>query len=151
MTKNLPAALAFVATLFLAGCSATVSLEPADQSNDPNCAEIVVRLPELLAGLSKRVVNAQSTAAWGDPTAVILRCGLEGVEVSSLPCVTAGSIDYLVDDSSAPNYRFITFARSPATEIIVDSTQVAGVSVLEELSGAIGAIPASKNCTEIAN
>ena len=126
-----------------------VPLEPAEQANNPECAEIIVRLPDELAGLAERRVNAQSTAAWGEPAAVILRCGLEPVEVSALPCVTATDIDWLVDESEAPSYRFISYARSPATEVIIDSTVVAGVTVLDELAASIGVLDATKRCTEV--
>ena len=137
--------------LVLTGCAPVVPLEPAEQANDAECAEIIVRLPDELAGLAERRVNAQSTAAWGEPAAVILRCGLEPVEVSPLVCVTASDIDWLVDDSQAPSYRFITYARSPATEVIVDSNVVAGVTVLDELAASIGVLEASKRCTEVTN
>ena len=139
------------ALLLLAGCAPVVALDPAPDANNPACAEIIVRIPDEIAGLEKRRVNAQSTAAWGNPAAIILRCGLEEVVVSTLPCVTAGDIDYLVDDSAAPNYRFISYATSPATEVIIDSTQAAGITVLEELAGSIGVIEATKRCTEITN
>jgi hypothetical protein len=137
--------------LVLAGCAPVVPLEPAEQANNPECAEIMVRLPDELAGLPERRVNAQSTAAWGEPTAVILRCGLEPVEISPLVCVSASDIDWLVDESKAPSYRFISYARFPATEVIVDSTVVAGVTVLEELAASIGVLEATKRCTEITN
>jgi Protein of unknown function (DUF3515) len=137
--------------LVLTGCAPVVPLEPAEQANNAECAEIIVRLPDELAGLPERRVNAQSTEAWGEPAAVILRCGLEPVEVSPLVCVTASDIDWLVDDSKAPSYRFITFARSPATEVIVDSNVVAGVTVLDELASSIGVLEATKRCTEVTN
>ena len=139
------------ALLVLTGCAPVVPLEPAAQANDPECAEIIVRLPDELAGLPERRVDAQATAAWGEPTAVILRCGLEPVEASPLVCVTASDIDWLLDESAAPSYRFITFARSPATEVIVDSNVVAGVTVLEELAASVGVLEASKRCTEVTN
>jgi hypothetical protein len=143
--------LLFVAAMVLttSACAPIVALEPADSANDANCAEIIVRLPDEVAGEVKRSVNAQSTAAWGDPVSVILRCGLEPVEVSPLTCVTAAEIDWLVDESAAPNFRFISYARFPATEVIVDSTKVSGVSVLESLAGSVGVLAPTKRCTEI--
>ena len=132
--------------LMLSGCATTVTLEAAEQANDPACAEVIVRLPDVIDTLPKRVTNAQSTAAWGEPTAVILRCGLPEVAASSLTCVTAGEIDWLVDESQSPNFRFITFGRNPATEVIVDSTAISGVSALESLSPAVENIPSTKNC-----
>lgn len=130
----------------LSACAPTVNLEVAPLANDPACAEVIVRLPDVVAEQTKRASNAQSTGAWGNPSAVILRCGLEPIAASTLTCVTAGDIDWLVDDSAAPSYRFITFGRSPATEVIVDSSVVAGVTALEELAGAVQNIEATKYC-----
>ena len=138
--------MASLALLSLSGCAATVNLEPAEDSNNPGCAEVMVRLPSQLGGLQERYTNAQATAAWGDPVAVLLRCGLESVEVSTLPCVSAGGIDWLVDDSLAPSYRFISFARFPAVEVVVDSDSASGITSLEGISGAVAQLPATKAC-----
>lgn len=135
----------------LTGCTPVVNLEAAPEANDPLCAEVSVRLPEELGSLTQRETNSQGTSAWGEPAAVLLRCGLEGVEVSTLPCVTAGEVDWLVDDSEAPNYRFISYARFPAVEVIVDSTQASGITTLESLSQAVAKIPATKTCTVASN
>lgn len=149
--RHFQLAIITASLLILTGCAPMVTLEPAGQANDPECAEIIVRLPDELAGEPKRRVNAQSTAAWGEPVSVILRCGLEPVEVSALPCVSATEIDWLVDDANAPSFRFISYARFPATEVIIDSTKLAGVTVLEQLAGSVGVIPATKRCTELTN
>ena len=133
----------------LSACAATVNLEAAPLANDPACAEVIVRLPDALDNLAKRTTNAQSTGAWGEPAAVILRCGLEPVEVSKLTCVTSSDIDWLVDDSNSPNYRFITFGRNPATEVIVDSTKIAGVTALDALASAVSKIEPTKRCTNL--
>jgi len=138
--------VASLALLTLSGCAATVNLEPAEDSNNPGCAEVMVRLPSQLGGLQERYTNAQATAAWGDPAAVLLRCGLEPVEVSTLPCVTAAGIDWLVDDSLAPSYRFISYARFPAVEVIVDSDNASGITSLEGIAGAVAQLPATKSC-----
>ena len=138
--------VASLALLTLSGCAATVNLEPAEDSNNPGCAEVMVRLPSQLGGLQERYTNAQATAAWGDPAAVLLRCGLEPVEVSTLPCVTAAGIDWLVDDSLAPSYRFISYARFPAVEVIVDSDNASGITSLEGIAGAVAQLPATKAC-----
>lgn len=137
--------------LLLTGCTPVVNLDAAPQSNDPLCAEVSVRLPDELGSLTQRETNSQATSAWGEPTSILLRCGLEGVEVSTLPCVTAGEVDWLVDDSEAPNYRFISYARYPAVEVIVDSTGASGVTALEGLSQAVSQIPATKACSEVTN
>ena len=102
----------------LTGCAATVNLDPAPLANDPGCAEVSVRYPSSIGELTQRYTNAQATSAWGEPAVIIARCGLEPVEASTLSCVTAGGVDWLVDDSQAPSYRFISFARNPAVEVL---------------------------------
>lgn len=139
-------AAAAAVALGASGCTATVSLEPAELANDPACADVSVRLPDAINDLKRRTTDAQATAAYGDPTAVIVRCGLPGVTVSKLRCVTTSDVDWLVDPSNAPKYRFITFGRNPATEVIVDSTKAVGVSTLDELAVAVGTIPATAKC-----
>ena len=140
-----------IITLLLAGCTQAVSLEAAEDANNPACAEVMVRLPAALGEHEIRYTNAQATAAWGNPAAVLLRCGLEPVEVSALPCVTAGSTDWLVDESQAPNFRFISYATTPAVEVVVNSEQASGVTTLEGLSQALNVLPRAKVCTSLAN
>lgn len=130
----------------LAGCASPVPLQSAEGANDPACAEVMVRLPDSVAGLARRTTNAQSTGAWGEPAAVILRCGLPETGPSELPCFTVNGIDWLRDDSKAPIYTFITFGRSPATELVVDSNNASGVDAVDAVGTAVGAIPATSKC-----
>lgn len=144
--------LTLIPVLFLlVGCSATVNLDAAEYSNDPLCAEVSVRFPAQISELDKRFTNAQATTAYGEPTAILVRCGLEPVFVSTLPCVTTSGVDWLVDDADSPNFRFISFGRTPAVEVIVDSENASGVSALDSLAQAITKIPATSFCTEITN
>jgi hypothetical protein len=144
LAKPLMAAIALA--LALSSCSPTVSLEPAKDANNPACADVIVRLPDVVDGQERRSTNAQSTAAWGNPATIILRCGIEPVEVSTLPCVTASGVDWLVDESAKPSYRFISYARTPALEVIVDSEKAVGVNTLDGLSSAIMSIEPTKTC-----
>ena len=128
------------------GCAPTLNLEPGPDANNPGCAEVVVRLPTQLGELPLRNTNAQATGAWGEPASVILRCGIEPVEVSALPCVTVADVDWLVDDSAAPSFRFVTFGRTPATEVIVDSGKASGITALEELADAVNRAVPEKVC-----
>jgi hypothetical protein len=139
-------AAAIALTLSLSACSPTVSLEPAADANNPGCADVIVRLPDAVDGQERRTTNAQSTAAWGNPATVILRCGIEPVEISTLPCVTANGVDWIIDESAKPSFRFISFGRTPALEVIVDSENAVGVNVLDSLAQAVKSIEPTKNC-----
>jgi hypothetical protein len=125
----------------LTACTSTVSLQSAPAANDPGCAAITVRLPDDIDGNAQRPTDAQATSAWGSPTRIILRCGLPEVKASTLICTTIGGVDWLVDPSEEPSYRFITFGRNPATEVIVDYKHASGVSTIEALSQAVAAGP----------
>ena len=134
--------------LLLTGCAATVVMPAAPLANDPGCAEVIVRLPSETDGQTKRTTNSQSTAAWGEPVAITLTCGLEPVMVSAHPCITAGDVDWIVDDSDKPNYTFISFGRTPATAVTIDSTKSSGANVLEDLGQAVQFTKQSKKCLD---
>lgn len=120
------------------GCAPTVNVDPAINANSVECANMVVRLPDTLAEQPRRTVNAQATAAYGNPVSVIIRCGLELPAPNPLPCFDVDGIDWLRDDSQAPNFVFTTYGVDPATEVIVDSEVVSGTQVLFELGRAVG-------------
>ena len=139
--------LALVAPL-LSACAGTVALEPGPDSNAVDCAEVMVSLPDTVGTteLARRSTNAQSTAAWGDPVAVIYRCGLPEQGPSDLPCFDVDGVDWLLDESRAPQYVFTTFGRDPVTEIIVDITYIAGADAVRDISPFVSAIDADARC-----
>ncbi len=133
----------------LTGCSATVAMEPASAANDPACAAVTVRLPDTVDGQDRRWTDAQATGAWGSPTRVLLTCGLDAPGPSTLPCQSAGGVDWLIDDSEAPNYRFTTFGRTPAVEVYLDYEVVSARTVLDALGTAVQQLPSDgSECTE---
>jgi hypothetical protein len=135
-------------TLLLAACAPTVALTPAADANDPKCADVIVHLPDSVAGKAQRETNAQATSAWGDPAVVLLRCGVPPIGPTSKPCITVNGIDWVLEnDPAATALRYITFGRTPATEVVIQHGKggVADASVLPSLADAIGEIPQQKN------
>ena len=130
-TASLAALLAGAA--ILTACSATVPLTAAPDADDPACAEVMVQLPDRLDGQDRRWTDAQSTAAWGDPSAVVFACGVTPPGPTEAQCITAGGMDWIVDDSEAPVYRITSYGRVPAVEVITDNEVVAPTNVLETL------------------
>lgn len=129
-------AAGLVATV-LSGCSPIVALDPAPHANDPACADVIVRLPDTLENLPKRETNAQSTAAWGDPAQVLLRCGVTVPTVSDLPCVQTDEFSWLRDDSNAPTYVFTSHGRTPAIAVVIDQRKLAPGVVLSDLENVV--------------
>lgn len=132
--------------LLLTGCSPTVVVQPGADANNPGCAEVIVRLPETTDGQKRRTTNSQGTGAWGSPTVITLTCGVEPVMVSTLQCITAGGVDWVVSETNKPNYTFVSFGRTPATAITIDSTKASGATVLEDLGQAVQFTKQTKKC-----
>ncbi len=63
-------------------------MTPAADANDPVCAEVSVRLPDSVDGEPRRWTDAQATGAWGNPSVVLLTCGVEPPAPSTLACQT---------------------------------------------------------------
>lgn len=140
-------AFAIGAALTLVGCAPTVALKPAEGANTPECAEVTVRLPNAIADLSSRTTDAQATAAWGDPIAVVFTCGLEPPAPTTLQCVTIGSVDWIVDDTELPNLRLTTYGREPAAQAYVDTTRLSADDALAGLAGAVQNLPKTGECS----
>lgn len=134
----------------LTGCTTDVPMEPALDANNPACADVIVRLPSSVDNLDRRYTNAQSTGAWGDPASVLLYCGIEPSGPTTDSCVTVNGVDWIIDDSRAPLFRFEAYGRSPGVEVIVNSDEgVSGTNVITELSGSVGKLPQERKCTAI--
>lgn len=124
-------------------------MTPAAGANDPLCADVTVRLPDSVDGQPRQWTDAQATGAWGNPSAVLLTCGVTPPGPSTLPCQTVNGVDWLIDDSEAPHYRFTTFGRTPAVEVYLDYDVVSGNAALQALSTAVGTLPNDgSQCTE---
>jgi len=145
----LAAALAAVGSAGLAGCTQAVAFDAGESASDPDCAAVVVRLPDVVAGLDERETNAQGTGAWGSPAAVLLRCGVEPLGPTTDRCVSVDGVDWVIDESDAPNYRFTTYGRTPAVEVLVDNDAVSGTTAISDLSAAVSVIPAEDGCVSV--
>jgi hypothetical protein len=124
----------------LAGCTNAVSMQPAPSANAAACAGAQVRLPATLDGtLALRNTSAQSTAAWGSPSAVLYRCGVPVPTVSDLPCFSKGSVDWIRDDRGK-QVVYTTFGRSPAVQVVIDSSRATS-DALQDLGNAVSTLP----------
>lgn len=142
----LAATLALMGAAALAGCAQAVPFDAAPHASDADCAAVVVRLPDTVAGLAARETNAQGTGAWGQPAAVLLRCGVEPPGPTTERCVSVDGVDWIIDESDAPRYLFTTYGRTPAVEVVVDNDVVSGSTAIADLSQAVAAIPAEGGC-----
>lgn len=148
-------AVVLLGAAVLSGCTTTVHLEPADDANNPLCAEVSVGLQNAgnVADKARRWTDAQATGAWGNPgedAAILLRCGVAvPAPTSTLQCASLEGIDWLVDASETPFLRLTTYGRDPAVQLFIDTSAVSSNDVISNraIVGAITSIPATSKCT----
>ncbi|WP_203579678.1 DUF3515 family protein [Microbacterium hibisci] len=144
--------LVAVAAAGLTGCSQTVDLDPAPEANAALCAEVTSNLPGSVSGQPRRWTDAQATGAWGEPSKVLLTCGVEPPGPTTLRCEEVAGVDWIIDDSDAPRFRVTTFGRTPAVEIYLDTTAddegngVSSRDVLDALSPIVSVLPVDGRC-----
>lgn len=131
----------------LVGCAGQVPMEAAESANDPACADVIVRLPATVSGLQKRSTNAQATGAWGDPSGVELRCGVETSGPTTDMCVNVDGVDWIIDESNAPIYRFEAYGREPGLEVFVDNELASGTLTVTDLASVAKMLPQKRQCT----
>lgn len=123
-TRRWPARALAACALVLAasGCTAAVVVDPAPYAADPQCAEVMLGIPDEVGGLSLRDTTSQATAAYGEDAMIIVRCGVEPPGPSSERCVaietSSASQDWLVTETD-DTWIAVAFGRSPATEVVI--------------------------------
>jgi hypothetical protein len=149
---RLPAA-ALLAVGLLAGttaCSPAVNVEAAADAANPGCAPMMVLLPQFVADQPKRETTSQGSAAWGNPSQVILRCGVPVPGPTTDQCVTVNGVDWVLRRQDK-TWTATTYGRNPATELVFDPDQVAESTLLVDLAGAVAKIPQTNKCLSVSD
>ena len=136
---------AAAAGLALTSCSPVVDVTPAKDAANAACAPMMLALPDAIGDAKLRKTNAQATAAWGDPSAVILRCGVNVPGPTTDRCVSVNDVDWVIKEGD-PVWTLTTFGREPATEILMDPDKISSATVLADLSSAAQKIKATRKC-----
>ena len=132
----------------LAGCSQPLVVDPAPYAADPDCARVMLAMPDSVGGLGVRGTTSQATSAYGGEAPIVVRCGVEppGPTVDTCVAVDAetGTQDWLVVEETA-QWRATSFGRSPAVEVLIPKTraQDAVADLLAELSGPASLAPSN--------
>ncbi|ROS72012.1 uncharacterized protein DUF3515 [Curtobacterium sp. PhB130] len=124
----------------LTGCTNAVAMTAAPSADAAACAAAQVRLPDTVdTKYALRNTNAQSTAAWGDPSAALYHCGVAVPTVSDLPCFSQGSVDWIRDDQDK-RIVYTTFGRDPAVQVVIDTSKTTS-QVLQDIGTAVETLP----------
>ncbi|WNM25377.1 DUF3515 family protein [Demequina capsici] len=121
--KALALGLLVLGMPLLASCASPYAVDPAKYAADPDCARVMLAMPDVLGGLDKRTTTSQATAAWGDDEGVVVaRCGVEPPGPTTDECLsvdaTTGTQDWIIDETD-DSWIATTFGRSPALEVTV--------------------------------
>ncbi|MDO4898234.1 MAG: DUF3515 family protein [Rothia sp. (in: high G+C Gram-positive bacteria)] len=163
MLKKTAALLLTAASpLLLSGCGPrAVTLSPAADAANPVCAYAMVAMPETVSGFAQRETTAQATTAWGEPTAIVLKCGVElPTTPVSDPCASVNGIDWIIkpadqsladanEESATGTWVAETFGRTPAVQVTFNAETVSSSTLLAELASAVGQIPQQTQCTNV--
>lgn len=139
-----PAGLCLLA---LTACVPTADVAPAADATDPACAPMMIALPQTVADQPLRRTNSQATAAWGNPSRLILRCGVVPPGPTTDACVGVNGVDWVVKQGDVA-WTLTTYGRSPATEVLFDPDAIASSTVLVDLANAVSRVPATRHCTD---
>ena len=138
-------------TAVLTGCAPAVTVEAAENAADPACAPAMLAMPEVIGEHEQRETTSQATTAYGNPSAVIVRCGLLPSGPTTHPCASVNGVDWLIrqDEDEEQTWTATTYGRDPAVEVVFDSTAVASSTLLVDLAPAVEQIPAERQCLSL--
>ncbi|MDN4476753.1 DUF3515 family protein [Demequina sp. SYSU T00192] len=148
MPRPLPLLALAVLAAPLAGCASQYPVDAAPYAADPDCARVMLAVPDVLGGLDYRETTSQATAAWGDEYPIVMRCGVEPPGPTTDECLAVESggttVDWLILDEDDA-WRTVSFGRSPAVELIVPKVraQDAVGDLLAEVSRAVAKAPSN--------
>ncbi|MCC3275111.1 MULTISPECIES: DUF3515 domain-containing protein [unclassified Arthrobacter] len=140
----LPAVLLLVAVSATA-CTATANVDAAPDAANPDCAAVMVALPDEMAGYRLRDTASQSTAAWGDPSKAILRCGVPVPGPTTDPCAEVNGVDWVLRENE-DTWTATTYGREPAVEVVFNPNEVASSTILVQLQNAVSKIEPTSQC-----
>lgn len=131
----------------LAGCSAPVKVDPAPSAASAACSEVMLSLPEEIDGQEKRTTTSQSTASWGTPTSIVLRCGTPDPGPTSDPCTTVEEVDWIASENQPKDSWTLTaYGRVPGIEVTLDTSKVTSASVATALTESVQRAQPTKRC-----
>jgi hypothetical protein len=137
-------------TASLSACSPIVDVDAAPDAANPLCAEVMIALPDQVAGNDLRETNSQATAAWGDPSQVVLRCGIAVPGPTTDACASVNDVDWVIQESTETDvWTARTYGRNPAVEVLFDPNQVASSTVLVDLGGAVSQVEQTEQCLSL--
>ncbi len=125
----------------------------ATHATDPACADVVLDLPDQVAGQDQRTTSSQATSAWGSAgSAITLRCGVvqpgPSDQCQSIENPDGTSVDWITTQTSS-GWTFVTYGRDPAIEVQVPTALGEGqpTVALVDVAPAVLDVEATQSCS----
>ncbi|MGJ9405695.1 DUF3515 domain-containing protein [Nesterenkonia aurantiaca] len=139
--------LAVLGLGLISGCASTATVEAAPDAANPDCADVMLAVPEVIGDHELRPTTSQGTAVWGDPSEVVMRCGVVPPGPSPEHCVGADGVDWLALEEDEQTWRLVTYGRDPAVEVLLNLDQVASSTAMLGLAPAVQQVEQTRACT----
>jgi Protein of unknown function (DUF3515) len=132
------AVVALLAVRLLSGPPAIETGEMTDAEAQA-CRDLVADLPDTVGGQSAVEVQGDTGygAAWGDP-AIVLTCGVDGIDISDAPpCTVVDGVGWVVPDEGGDETTFTADGFRPRVRVVVPDDYAPEAEVLTELGGLV--------------
>lgn len=140
-------ATALLGLVLLSGCASTATVEAAPDAANPDCADVMLTVPDVLGDHELRPTTSQGTAVWGEPSQVVMRCGVVPPGPSPEHCVGADGVDWLALEEDEQTWRLVTYGRDPAVEVLLNLDGVASSTAMLGLAPAVQRVEQTRACT----
>ena len=83
----------------------------------------------------------------------MVRCGVDVPPPTTEPCTNVNDVDWLISEVEGQDnrWRAVSYGRSPAVEVLFDTTRVPSSTALVDMSYAVGQIPQERECLSVAD
>lgn len=111
----------------------------------------MLTLPEEIGEHTQRPTSSQATAVWGDPSAVVMRCGVQPIGPTEHPCVAPGDVDWVWIDQE-DHIQLISYGREPTVEVLLDGENLSEDTTMNAqfaLSEPVSRIEQTAECTDM--
>lgn len=137
----------------LTGCSSAVVTQPAQDANNPTCAQAMLRTPDEISGQKRRTTTSQGNTAYGEPASIVVTCGVEVPGPTTDKCLTVDGIDWILKESTDPGaspshtWTATTYGTEPALQVVLDADRIPSSDVLPDLKAAAKTLTKSRSCS----
>lgn len=125
-------------------------VDAAQDAANPDCAPAMLAMPGEISDQEQRETTSQATTAYGDPAAMIVRCGVTPPDPTTELCTRVNGVDWIIRETDEDNqWQAVSYGRDPAFEATFDTTVVPSSTALIDLSSAVSTVEQDRECLSV--